>query len=36
MTKKANMKRTKDNKTIYYYENYIIEMKNKDVLIKNK
>ena len=36
MTKKADKQKKEDNKSIYHYENYKIEINNKEVLIKNK
>ncbi|MBE6769198.1 MAG: hypothetical protein E7548_00395 [Ruminococcaceae bacterium] len=36
MARKAFEKKDTDDKTIYYYENYLIEITGKEVLIKNK
>ena len=36
MTRKAFWEKDIDDKTIYYYENYLIEVAGKEVLIKNK
>jgi len=36
MTRKAFWEKDIDDKTIYYYENYLIEVTGMDVLIKNK
>ncbi len=36
MARKAFEKKDTDEKTIYYYENYLIEVTGKEVLIKNK
>lgn len=36
MTRKADWKEAKNNKSIYYYQNYKIEITDKEVLIKNK